>query len=76
MPFIVLNVSRGEKYQDDSSWCVGIKGSEDTKTAAISLLFFFLILFPPWGLRKEEGNKNSDKTMLSFIHSANGEIDN
>lgn len=76
MPFIVLNVSRGEKYRDDCSWCVGIKGSEDTKTAAISLLFFFLILFPPWGLRKEEGNKNSVKTLFSFIHSANGEIDN
>lgn len=72
---MVLNASRGEKYQDDCSWCVGIKGSENTEIAAVSLIFLSFI-FPPWGLREEEGNKNSDKTMFSFIHSANGEIDN
>lgn len=46
MPFIVLNASRGKKYQDDCSWCVGIKDSEDTKIAVISLLFSFFFFFP------------------------------
>jgi len=74
--FSILNTSRGEKWQDDCSWCIGTKSSERTQIAAVSLLFSFFLFFPAWGLRKEEGNKNSVKTILSFIHLSNGEIDN
>lgn len=56
-------------------WHVGIKGNENTKTAAISVFFFFPFSPSLWGLKKKKGHENSGTTVFSFIHSTDGEFD-